>query len=310
MVTKVHENEFVGIVGFGRIGGAFGHRLKHAKKNVIIYDPNESAQLAARQIGINIANSLEELGERASVIFLVVPAGNIVDNVLKILSKVVKKTTIIIDAGNSNFNDSIKNHKMLSQIGIAFLDCGTSGGIQGLETGFCLMIGGEHIIYKKVEPLFKLLAAPEGYALVGPPGAGHYVKMVHNGIEYALLQGYAEGFHIMKDGQFKNLDLALIAHLWEHGSVIRSFILELLADIFDEIHDFSSISGKVAQSGMGQWTANEAEKYQVPATLIEDSIEIRNLSQQTGGNFATKLVALLRNKFGGHLAEGCKVCEK
>ena len=162
------------------------------------------------------------------------------------------------------------------------------------------MIGGEKTAYKKVKPAFEAIAAPDGFGLVGPSGAGHYVKMVHNGIEYALLQAYAEGFHLLKEGRYKNLDLEQISSIWMHGSVIRSFLLELCHNIFKKDQDFKSISGKVGATGMGAWTVEEAHQQKIPVKLIEDALKIRNDSQETDGDYATKIVALLREQFGGH----------
>lgn len=309
MGMSVQMNNIVGIVGYGKMGRSFALRLKRAGRNVVVFDPAPQAQKNAESDQIKRVNTLKELGCQSQIIFLLVPSGKIIDNVIRDLSRLVDKKAIIIDAGNSNFNDTIRYHQFLSEYEVSFLDCGTSGGVHGLKNGFCLMVGGRKEIYDSVEFLFKDLAAPNGYAYVGLAGAGHYVKMVHNGIEYAILQSYAEGFHLLKDGQYQDLDLSKIAHLWNHGSVIRSFILELLAESFDEIKDFSAISGKVAHTGMGQWTVIEAHKQDVPVKLIEESLKARLHSQENGGNFATKLVAILRNKFGGHAIEKYKSCD-
>lgn len=183
-----------------------------------------------------------------------------------------------------------------------FLDCGTSGGLHGKAVGFCLMVGGDKAAYTKIYPLLEAIAMPEGVGYMGPSGTGHYVKMVHNGIEYALLQAYAEGLHVIKEGTFKDqvLDLDEITRVWNNGSIIRSFILQLLHDIVQKDQELKNISGEVAATGMGKWTVEEAEQRNIPVDLIKRSLEIRDWSQQTGGNYATKLVSMLRNSFGGH----------
>ncbi|HJM68684.1 MAG TPA: NAD(P)-binding domain-containing protein, partial [Candidatus Babeliales bacterium] len=186
------------------------------------------------------------------------------------------------------------------QNNIAYLDCGTSGGLAGLKEGFCLMVGGNKKAYDAIKSVLKSIAAPEGYAYVGPSGTGHYVKMIHNGIEYALLQSYAEGFDLLKNGEFKDLKLEQISGLWEHGSIVRSEILSLMHGVLAKDQKLESVSGKVAESGMGRWTVELAKKENVPVPLIEKALEIRKESQKTGGNYGTKLVAMLRNAFGGH----------
>jgi 6-phosphogluconate dehydrogenase len=214
----------------------------------------------------------------------------------------VQAEDIIIDGGNSKFSDSMRRAQELVKENIYFIDCGTSGGIHGSENGFCLMIGGDKTAYDRIEPLSKVIATPGGYAYCGPSGAGHYVKMIHNGIEYGILQAYAEGFHLLKDGAFKNehLNLEKIASVWNHGSVIRSWILELVQDIMKEDPTLEDIKGTVASTGMGLWTVEEAHQSKIPVPVIEESLNVRKWSEKTGGNYATKVVAMLRNKFGGH----------
>lgn len=289
----------MGIVGLGRMGSAIAYRAIQAGHSVFGFDAYEPSKKAAQALGVHVKNSIEDLGKRVNIIWLMLPA-TAVDEVLQKLKLVVEPHTIIIDGGNSKFTDSIIRAQELEKQNILFLDCGTSGGLRGKDIGFCLMIGGNKEAYQTVIPLFQAIAAAHGYAHVGPSGAGHYVKMVHNGIEYALLQSYAEGFHLLKEGHFKNLDLAQIADLWNHGAVIRSWILELIQEIFAQDQEFKDISGFVAESGMGRWTTDEAQLQHIPVQLIDDALEIRYRSQETGGNYATKLVALLRNKFGGH----------
>lgn len=290
----------LGIVGLGRMGKAIAHRVLQAGYEVIGYDPNEQAVKEAEKIGVKPVSSLEQLAQETNIIWLMVPAGKPVDATLNELEKYLSAGSIIIDGGNSKFTDSIRRAEELKKHGILFLDCGTSGGLRGQDIGFALMVGGERSAYDKIKPLLQAIAAPNGFGYMGPSGTGHYVKMVHNGIEYALMQAYAEGFHLLKDGNFKDLDLANIASVWRNGSVIRSWLLELAHEIFMYDQDLKDISGKVAESGMGRWTVEEAQKHKIPAQLIDDALAIRFWSQKTGGNYGTKVVAMLRNKFGGH----------
>jgi 6-phosphogluconate dehydrogenase len=231
-----------------------------------------------------------------------VPQGELVDKVIAQLQPILKRGDIIIDGGNSKFSDSMRRAQELALHGIYFIDCGTSGGVHGRENGFCLMAGGDKKVYDIVEPLFKAVATYGGYAHVGPSGAGHYVKMVHNGIEYGLLQAYAEGFDVLKNGQFKDqhLDLEKIASLWNHGSVIRSWILDLVENIMKEDPNLDDIKGNFASTGMGKWTVEQAHAMNIPVPVIEESLKVREWSEKTGGNYATKIVAMLRNQFGGH----------
>lgn len=290
----------LGIIGLGKMGSAIAHRVLLAGYKVVGYDSDVEAGEMLKKMGGEIVASLHELPKHAEIIWLMVPAGDPVDEVLSVLQKQLQHTHILIDGGNSKFTDSIRRAQELKKHGISFLDCGTSGGLRGQDIGFSLMIGGEYDAFRKAELFFKAIAAPSGYGYMGQSGAGHYVKMVHNGIEYALLQAYAEGFHLLKDGQFKQLDLSEVASVWCNGSVIRSWILELCHEIFLKDQSFKNISGKIEESGMGRWTVEEAQKQKIPVTLIDDALEIRFWSKESGGNYATKLVALLRNKFGGH----------
>jgi 6-phosphogluconate dehydrogenase len=229
-----------------------------------------------------------------------VPAGDPVDAVIAELIEVAKPGDIIIDGGNSNFNDSIRLYNTLKLKQLNVIDCGTSGGVHGKDLGFSLMIGGDKDIFEKLEPIFKAISAPGGYEYMGPAGAGHYVKMVHNGIEYALLQAYAEGFDLLKNGKYKDLDLAKVSEVWNRGSIIRSWILNLAHNVFVQDQDLKNISGEIGENKTGQWTLDEAKKCGVSVDLIEKSLQIRAWSRQTGGNYGTKVVAMLRNQFGGH----------
>lgn len=290
----------LGLIGLGKMGCALAQRLRDAHISIVGYDLSDVMRESARQQGIACVATLEELVSQCTIFWIMVPAGKAVDAVLAALQALCPPQTIIVDGGNSHFVDTIRRAENLAQRNIILLDCGTSGGVHGRELGFSLMVGGDYAAYSLLESIFKALAAPEGYAYMGVSGTGHYVKMVHNGIEYALLQAYAEGFQLLKEGHFKDLDLSAIADVWNHGSVIRSWILHLMQEIVVQENPVEGVSGYIEESGMGMWTVEDAQEHNVPVKLIEDALAIRAWSRATGGNFATKLVALLRNKFGGH----------
>ena len=291
------------VIGLGRMGAAIAHRALNAGYCVLGYDPNSKTQEEMQKLGIQIHESVDALAKETDVIWLMVPAGKIVDQTLEHIIHAAKPGTIIIDGGNSNFTDSVRRAKELALKGFHFLDCGTSGGIHGQIHGFCLMVGGDFASYQKIEPLLKIIACKDGSAHVGPSGAGHYVKMIHNGIEYGMLQAYAEGFHLLREGDYKDLDLEQIAQLWQHGAIIRSFLLELAVDVFKEDQNLASVDGKIQEGGTGAWTVENAKKNNIPVPVIEVSLQVRAESRKTGGNFASKLIQMLRNAFGGHAVE-------
>lgn len=292
----------VGIIGLGRMGAGIAERIVNAGHEVFGFDLDAQNAAQAKKYGVIIAASVAELAVTTDVMWLMVPPGKPVDDVLNALMPSLREKTIIIDGGNSNFKDSMRRAQIVAQKNVAYLDCGTSSGLHGREFGYCLMVGGDKKAYDAVAPVLSLVAAPKGLAHVGPSGAGHYVKMIHNGIEYGLMQAYAEGFQILKEGAFKDvpLDLEQISDLWNHGSIIRSWLLELTHNVFEKDQEFKNISGEVAEGGTGKWTVEEAHEHNIPAPVIEESLAVRARSRQTGGNYATKLVALLRNQFGGH----------
>jgi 6-phosphogluconate dehydrogenase len=290
----------IGIIGLGRMGSAVASRLLRDRHEVYGFDTDQNNLKLAFHDGVVTCASLQDLSKQVDIFWLMVPAGQIVDNVISELLKSLKPDAIVIDGGNSNFKDSVRRHEFLKSKKIDFIDCGTSGGLHGKELGFSLMVGGDKKVFQNLEPIFKSVAAPGGHAYMGPSGSGHYVKMVHNGIEYALLQAYAEGFHLLREGKYKDLDLASVARVWNHGSIIRSWILELAENIFEHDQKFCDISGKIGENKTGRWTLDEAKEQHVSVDLIERALEIRAWSRQSGGNYATKLVALLRNQFGGH----------
>jgi len=232
------------------------------------------------------------------VIWMMIPAGDPVDDMINKLLPLLSPGDVLIDGGNSNWKDSVRRAAAVSERGIHYLDVGTSGGIWGLEVGYCLMIGGEEAAFRIVEPAFKSLAPPDGYRLLGPSGAGHFAKMIHNGIEYGMLQAYAEGFEILESSPYE-YDLAGLAALWNRGSVVRSWLLELAERAFKEDPHLESIRGYVEDSGEGRWTVFQAIDQDVPAPVLTLSLMTRFRSRQPD-SFAAKVVAALRRQFGGH----------
>jgi len=292
----------IGFVGLGRMGMNMVERLLKGGHKIVAYARTVESVEKAKKKGAIGTTSLQDLVNKLNtprIIWLMVPAGKATEDVINAIASLLKKGDIVIDGGNSFYKDSMRRAQELKKRGISFLDVGTSGGIWGLKYGYCMMVGGDRKTFKKVEPIIKTLAPEDGYAHVGPNGAGHFVKMVHNGIEYALLQGYAEGFEIMNAKKEFNLDLYKIARLWNHGSVIRSWILELAERVFKKDPRLDSILGFVEDSGEGRWTVAEAIERDVPAPLITLSLLERFRSRQMD-SFSAKVIAALRNEFGGH----------
>ena len=255
----------------------------------------------AAALGAASADSLADLVERLTlprVVWMMIPAGGAVDDTLSTLQPILSAGDIIVDGGNSNYKDSIRRAAAAASKNLRYIDAGTSGGIWGLQVGYCLMVGGEADAVKVVEPAFLDLAPKDGYMHVGPSGAGHFVKMIHNGIEYGMLQAYAEGFAILNAGSY-DLDLRAISALWNHGSVVRSWLLELAERAFAADPGLRSIRGYVEDSGEGRWTVQEAIDHNVPAPVITLSLLQRFRSRQEE-NFGDKVIAALRNQFGGH----------
>lgn len=291
----------VAVIGLGKMGFGIASRMVRGGHSVVGFDPDSQSRDHARKSGIPVETLLTDFPRDCNVVWLMVPAGKVVDMVLKELLPVLAPHSIVIDGGNSFFKDSVRRAQELALHSISYLDCGTSGGVHGLTQGFCLMVGGDLKAYHKVLPLLESVAAPQGVAHVGPSGAGHYVKMVHNGIEYGLLQAYAEGFQLLKEGDFgAELDLHQIAALWQEGSVIRSFLLGLAKNIFTTDQALSSITGSIAEGGTGRWTIENAQEHNIQLPVLATALHVRKESRDTGGNYATKVVALLREQFGGH----------
>jgi 6-phosphogluconate dehydrogenase len=283
----------LGMIGLGRMGHGMTERLREGGHEVQTFDPQVVERTAA---------SLEELKAQLDApraFWMMVPSGKITEDVFQELLTVADPDDTIVDGGNSNFRDSKRRHVEAGHKDIHFIDAGVSGGIWGLEVGFCLMVGGDDEPVKRIEPIFETLAPEDGYAHVGPSGAGHFVKMVHNGIEYGLMQSYAEGFEIMEHSDY-DLDMAEIAGIWRYGSVVRSWLLELLYAAFDQHGGkLEDIAPYVEDSGEGRWTINEAINENVPAPVIAASLFARFASRDEI-KFSAKVAAALRQQFGGH----------
>ena len=282
----------IGMIGLGRMGGGLAERLRRGGHEVVGYD---------RDASVTDVPTLEALVERLSkprVAWVMVPAGAPTQQTVDTLGTLLEPGDIVIEGGNSFYRDSIRQAEELSARGIRFIDAGVSGGIWGLEEGFCIMVGGDRETVATVEPIFQTLVSEGGYAHVGPTGAGHYTKMVHNGIEYGLLQAYAEGFDLLEHADF-DVDMKQIASLWNHGSVVRSWLLELAERAFERDPHLESLTAYVDDSGEGRWTVQEAIDRGVPAGVIAQSVFTRFASRDPNA-FGLRLIAALRNEFGGH----------
>jgi 6-phosphogluconate dehydrogenase len=288
------------MIGLGKMGYNMTLRLVGGGHEVIAVDQNAAVakELAGKgaTFAASVADAIAKLAA-PRVAWVMVPAG-VTDAVIEELSQRLSKGDVVIDGGNSNWQNSRTRAEALAKKGIHFCDAGTSGGVWGLKNGYCLMVGGAPDAIAICEPIFKTLAPADGYAHVGPAGAGHYVKMVHNGIEYGLMQAYAEGFEIMKTSPFK-LDLHKIASIWGHGSVVRSWLLELLESALKDDTDLHAIKGYVEDSGEGRWTVQAAIDQDVPAPIITLSLQARFRSRQSE-SYGAKILSALRNQFGGH----------
>ena len=291
----------IGIVGLGRMGSGIGRRLLKRGWTVFGYDRSEDSLRKAEEGGIEVFESLEFLCGSFSdrkLIWIMVPA-HVVDGVLGELKGYLTEGDIVIDGGNSFYKDSVRRFNELSRMGVHFLDVGVSGGVWGEEQGYCLMIGGEEGVFREVEDLFKDLAYEgDGYAYLGKPGAGHFVKMVHNGIEYGMMQAIAEGFELMKESDY-DLDLKEVARVYTKGSVIRSWLMDLTYRSFEDFGDLSDIEPFVEDSGEGRWTVQTAVELGVPLWVIADSLFNRFRSRQRD-SFRDKLLSALRFEFGRH----------
>jgi len=290
------------MIGLGRMGGNMSERLIKGGHEVVVFDRKPDTVQKYVSIGATPASALTETTAKQKsprVVWIMVPAGKPVDDMIAAIVPGMSKGDVIIDGGNSNYRDSMHRAADLQAKGIHFIDSGTSGGIWGLANGYCLMIGASPEAFRLCEPIFKTLAPPDGYAHMGPPGSGHYVKMIHNGIEYGMLQAYAEGYEILHASKNFKLDLRKIAAVWNRGSVVRSWLNELAEAAFTKDGELSDLRGYVEDSGEGRWTVQEAIDLDVPAPVITLSLLARLRSRQID-SFSAKVIAALRNEFGGH----------
>jgi 6-phosphogluconate dehydrogenase len=299
------------ILGLGRMGGNMARRLRAAGHDVIGWNRSiEVTEEIAKESGLRVANQIADIANLLKVprvVWLMLPAGEVTEKTLVELSSLLSKGDIVVEGGNSNFRDTMRRAEMLDAKGIQMLDAGVSGGIWGLKEGYSLMIGGDQKKAEQLRPIFESLApAPDkGWGRVGPSGAGHFVKMVHNGIEYGMMQSFAEGFEIMKAREDFSLDLHRVAEIWQHGSVVRSWLLDLAERALKDDPQLASIADYVEDSGEGRWTVFEAINENVPAPVITLSL-MQRLASRQDSSFAGKMLAALRNQFGGHAVKKSK----
>jgi 6-phosphogluconate dehydrogenase len=294
----------IGIIGLGKMGYNLALNIKDHGHKVFAYNRSPEKIQEAENQGVLGAYSIEELVGKLSaprVIWLMVPAGNPVDEMVEMLMPLVDQGDMIIDGGNSNYKDTLRRYERLKEKGIRFADVGTSGGVEGARNGACMMVGAEKDVFERIEPLIKDICVENGYVHTGESGSGHYVKMIHNGIEYGMLQAIGEGFEILEKSQFE-LDYGAIAKVWNHGSVIRGWLMELMERAFEKDPQLQAIKGVIHSSGEGLWTVQEALELQVPVHTIASSLFVRYRSQQED-TFSGKVIAALRNEFGGHSVE-------
>ena len=292
------------MIGLGKMGGNMTRRLLRGGHGVVVFDRGADAVAGLATEGAIAATSLPDLVSKLSApraIWMMLPAGDVTEDTIHQLADLLSPGDIIIDGGNSNYKDSVRRAGMLQPKGIHFVDVGTSGGIWGLAEGYSMMIGGESAAVELLRPAFETLApaVDQGWGHVGPSGAGHFTKMIHNGIEYGMMQAYAEGFEIMRAKQDFGLDLHQIAEIWRHGSVVRSWLLDLTANALKDDQNLTDLKGWVADSGEGRWTVAEAIDQDVPAPVITLSLLMRFVSRQDD-SYSAKLLAAMRNQFGGH----------
>jgi 6-phosphogluconate dehydrogenase len=303
---KTHNTKImqIGIVGLGKMGYNLALNMHRNGHEVVAFDVLASNVSNIVVEGVSGANSLADLCQQLAarrVVWLMVPAGQPVDDCIEALLPQLSPSDILIDGGNSNFKDSVRRHNYLKTKGIDYLDCGTSGGTDGALNGACTMIGGDPAVFAHCEPLFRDVSLPNGYLYAGAAGAGHFVKMVHNGIEYGMMQAIAEGFEVMQQSSY-NLDLEHVARVFNHGSVVRSWLMELTENALRKDPNLEAIRGVMHSSGEGKWTLETALDMGIPTPVMALSLLMRYRSQQDD-TFSGKIVAALRNEFGGHAVE-------
>ncbi|HVC47932.1 MAG TPA: decarboxylating 6-phosphogluconate dehydrogenase [Terracidiphilus sp.] len=294
----------LGLIGLGKMGGNMAERLRLGGQQVVGFDFSAEAVAKLTASGNVGVGSLEDLAKKLTgrkAIWIMVPQGKPVDETIAKLEPLLNKGDILIDGGNSNYKDSMRHYKEVTAKGFQFVDVGTSGGVWGLKEGYSMMVGGDKEAVEYLRPIFETLApgADKGWGHVGPAGAGHFVKMVHNGIEYGLMQAYAEGFTILEKKEEMNLDLAQVAEIWQYGSVVRSWLLDLTADALKKNPTLDGLEAYVSDSGEGRWTVFEAIDLNVSAPVITESL-IRRIRSREENNFTDRMLSIMRNAFGGH----------
>lgn len=297
----------IALIGLGKMGFNLGMNMHNHKHEVVAFDLNQQLLQSIQTKGIRTASSLDQLVSSLKgrkVIWMMIPAGQAVDLTIQQLVPLLRSGDILIDGGNSNYKDSMRRAKELEAQGIDFLDCGTSGGMEGALHGICAMVGGKKEAFAYCEPFIKDISVKDGYLYCGPSGAGHFVKMIHNGIEYGMMQALAEGFEILHKSEF-NLDLRAVAGVWNHGSVVRSWLMELTENALSKDPKLDAIKGVMHSSGEGKWTLETALEKQIATPVIALSLLMRYRSLQDD-TFSGKIIAALRNEFGGHAVEAAK----
>ena len=297
----------IAMLGLGKMGGNMAARLVRKGVSVVGYDNNQTIvkELAEKEkviASLSVEDALSKL-DKQKIVWMMLPAGEITKKQIADLIPLLNKGDIIIDGGNSNFKQSVKMGSMLEEYDIGFMDCGTSGGVWGLENGYCLMVGASHEVAKAAEPALKALApTPEtGWLHVGPVGSGHFTKMIHNGIEYGMMESFAEGLELLKGRKEYDIDIGKVTELWRHGSVVRSWLLDLTAEALKGDPELDEIEPFVADSGEGRWTAVEAIEQGIPAPVLTQALQVRFRSQGKSKGYGYKILSIMRNAFGGHV---------
>ncbi|MEA2295943.1 MAG: 6-phosphogluconate dehydrogenase [Solirubrobacteraceae bacterium] len=296
----------IGFIGLGKMGGNMVHRIRRdSDHDVVAFDFSQDAVAAAEQHGASGASSLEDLVSKLAaprIVWIMVPAGDPTEKTVQQLAGLLDEGDTIVDGGNSNWHDDARRGEELTGRGLNYVDVGVSGGVWGLEVGYCMMVGGTDDGVQRLTPILDVLAPPDGWRHFGGPGAGHFVKMVHNGVEYGMMQAYAEGFELMHKSQFP-IEMGEVAKLWQQGSVVRSWLCELAANAFEaEGNDLEGLKGHVADSGEGRWTVFDAIDHDVPTPVITAALYARFYSRGNG-DYTARVLAALRNQFGGHAVE-------
>lgn len=292
----------IGVIGLGKMGLNMALNLKDNSNDVFGYDFSEEAKNQSREKGLTVKENLQELIDSFSsdkkVIMLSLPAGEVTNSMIEEVSDLLSENDVIIDSGNAKYKNSVQNYEYLKEKNIDFLDCGTSGGIEGARNGANLMVGGEQEVFNENESLFEDLATEGGYLYTGKPGSGHYLKMVHNGIEYGMMQAIGEGYDVLNSSRY-DYDFEAVSELWSNGSVIRSWLIEIMAEQFADNTDLSDVKGVIDASGEAKWTVEEALALEIPVPVISTSLFVRNATK-IEDSFSAKVVAKMRNGFGGH----------